>query len=36
MTSKYFEQESRDSQKHAQFTIIDQLTNTSKSIEIFT
>ena len=33
MVSKHFQQESHNVNKHAKFTIIDQLTNTSKSKE---
>ena len=33
---KHFQQESHNFNKHAKFTIIDQLTNTSKPIETLT
>ena len=33
MACKYFQQESHNFKKHAKFTIIDQLTDTSKSKE---
>ena len=33
MASKHFQQESYNFNKHAEFTIIDQLMNTSKSKE---
>ena len=36
MVSKHFQQESHNVNKHAKFTIIDQLTNTSKSKETLT
>ena len=36
MTCKHFQQESHNFNKHAKFTIIDQLTNTSKSKETLT
>ena len=35
MVCKYIQQESHSFSRHAKFTIIDQLTNTSKSKEIF-
>ena len=36
MASKHFQQESRNFNEHAKSTIIDQLTNTSKSRETLT
>ena len=36
MACKHFQQENHDFNKHAKFTIIDQLTNTSKSKETLT
>ena len=36
MACKHFQQENHDFNKHAKFTIIDQLMNTSKSKEILT
>ena len=36
MACKYFQQESHNVKKHAKFTIIDQLTNTSKFKETLT
>ena len=36
ITCKHFQQESHSFNKHAKFTIIDQLTNTSKSKETLT
>ena len=36
ITSKHFQQKSRNFYKHAKFNIIDQLMNTSKSKETFT
>ena len=36
MACKHFQQKSHNFNKHAKFTIIDQLTNTSKSVKTLT